>query len=468
MRFILLSFLLLGFLNGTFTEIVGQNKEYAGKKLRFFKYTDPVTLEKEPVFILEVDANGSFKANAAVDQTTFVFSEFGIYKGNLFLEPNQAVELLLPPLREKSFAEQKNPYFSPVEFWIATKEGTHLNDKVSAFDNQLNLLTDKYFNQLYFQQSKSAFDSVRINLQKQFDSGQPEAFIQHKNLKLKAVEADVFRQPAGKITPALSETKPAYWNHPAFIQLFEKTFSGKLSFEAKAMQGNEIRKAIAGADVAYFSGFIKSNYGVTGALADLILLKMLHDGFYSGDFSQESILKFLGARHFTANQNQTIRKVAVNVTQKLMHLRVGSKSPVICLKNTDGNKVCTNETSDKFKYILFADTEMIVVKEQLKYLAKIEELFSKHLEIYVVLLKTDLIEMKVFLVEENIPGVHLVDTDREFIEKYRVKSFPAAYLLNGNHEVVFQDAKAPLDGFEQQFGTFLRQHLFQQQRNQAQ
>jgi hypothetical protein len=66
---------------------------------------------------------------------------------------------------------------------------------------------------------------------------------------------------------------------------------------------------------------------------------MLHDGFYSGDFSQESILKFLGARHFTANQNQTIRKVAENVTQKLMHLRVGSKAPVICLKNTDGNKI---------------------------------------------------------------------------------------------------------------------------------
>ncbi len=468
MRFILLSFLLLGFLNGTSTEIVGQNKEYSGKKLRFFKYADPVTLEKELVFSFEVDAAGNFKANVDVDQITFVFSEFGIYRGNLFLEPNQSVELLLPPLREKSFAEQKNPYFRPVEFWIATKEGNHLNDKVSAFDNQLNLLTDKYFNQLYFQQSKNAFDSVRINLQKHFNSGQPEVFAQHKNLKLKAVEADVFRQSAGKITPALTETKPAYWNYPAFIQLFEKTFSGKLSFEVKAMQGNEIRKAIAGSDIAFFTDFIKSDYGVTGVLSDLVLLKMLHDGFYSGDFPQESILKLVGARHFTANQNQTVRKVAENVTQKLMHLRVGSKAPVICLKNTDGNKVCTNVTSDKFKYILFADTEMIVVKEQLKYLTKIEELFNKHLEIYVVLLKTDLMEMKVFLVKENIPGVHLVDADQKFIEKYRVKSFPAAYLLNGNHEVVFQDAKAPLDGFEQQFGTFLRQHLFQQQRNQAQ
>jgi hypothetical protein len=32
--------------------------------------------------------------------------------------------------------------------------------------------------------------------------------------------------------------------------------------------------------------------------------------------------------------------------------------------------------------------------------------------------------------------------------------------------VEFQQAFAPMDGFEQQFGTFLQQHLFEQQRNQ--
>jgi hypothetical protein len=76
--------------------------------------------------------------------------------------------------------------------------------------------------------------------------------------------------------------------------------------------------------------------------------------------------------------------------------------------------------------------------------------------------------MKMFLNKENIPGMHLVDENSEFIEKYRIKSFPTCFLLNENHEVVFQQAKAPLEGFEQQFGTFLRQDLFERQRNQSQ
>ncbi len=465
MRLLLLFFLMISFLNGTCTEIIGQNKEYAGRKLRFFKYSDPVTKEKIHLFTLDIDAAGNFKANADVNKTTFVYSEFGIYKGNLFLEPGQKIELLLPPFREKTFAEQKNPYFTPVEFWFSTAEGNHLNDEISSFDNQLNQLADKYFNQLYFGQSRSAFDSVQVQLQQQFEEINSKTFAQHKNLKLKSVEADAFRMKPAKIAPELADVELDYWNHPAFIQLFDKTFAGNLSSEAKSKPGNSILKAVSEGDVAFFTTFIKNNYRITGLLSDLVLLKLMHDGFYSGDFPQESILNILSDKHFANNQNQIIQTMAKDVIQKLVHLRKGSKAPVICLKNINGNQECTNETNNKFKYLVFADTEMIVCREQLKYLTKINEMFNEHLEIYVILLKTDIIEMKMFLVEENIPGVHLVDSNNKFIEQYSVKSFPTCYLLNSNHEVVFQDTKAPLDGFEQQFGNFLRKELFMQQRN---
>ncbi len=465
MRLFLLFLLMIGFLDASCTEISGQNKEYAGRKLRFFKYSDPVTREKIPVFILDVDVAGNYKAIAEVDKTTFVFSEFGIYRGNLFLEKGKKTEILLPPVREKTFAEQKNPYFSPVEFWFSTAEGNQLNDRISAFDSQLNQLTDKYFNRLYFGHSQSAFDSIQIQLQQQFGGIDSKTFILHKNLKLKAVEADAFRMNPVKIAPAFTNVGFEFWTHPAFIQLFDKTFAGNLSSEVKSKQGNSVLKAISEEDVAFFTTFIKTNYQITGPLSDLVFLKLLHDGFYSGDFPQESILKILSGRHFSANPNQVIKAIAENLVQKLMHLRSGTKAPVICLKNINGIQFCTNQTADKFKYLIFADTEMAVCREQLKYLTKIKEMFSRHLEIYVILLKSNIVEMKKFLVEENIPGIHLVDSNSEYIEKYKVKSFPTCHLLNSSHEIVFQDTKAPLDGFEQQFGNYLRKELFMQQRN---
>jgi peroxiredoxin len=451
------------------TKIEGKSKEYAGKKLEFFRFSDPVTQKKIHVFTIEPNREGNFSTDIKVDQTTFVFSDFGIYRGRLFLEKDKTVHLLLPPVREKSFADSKNPYFKPVEFWFATQEGNRLNDHVADFDVRLNQLSDRFFNQLYFSRSKSAFDSVSHLLAQQYEDFNSPTYEWHKKLKLKALEADAFRLAPEKISEELLATGHEFWNHPAFIELFEKTFTNKLSFEGRSNTGTEIRKAISAGNISFFRNLLKEKYKISGPVADLALLKMLHDAFYSGDFSQNDILNLVSSATFRQHADLFIRETSKNIFDKLEFLRKGSKAPVICLKNTDGHRVCTNEISaeNKFKYLVFADTEMIVCREHLKYLTRTKEQFQKHLEIIVVLRKTDLIEMKMFLDKENIPGIHLVDENSEFIEKYRIKSFPTCFLLNENHEVVFQQAKAPLDGFEQQFGTFLRQELFERQRNQS-
>lgn len=452
------------------SKIKGKQPEYAGKELRFFQYANAVTREKIPFFTLKVNDDGSFSTDVNVKHTTFAFAEFGIYSGLLFLEPGKTMELLLPPLREKSFADSKNPYFQPVEFWFATQNGNELNDRVSRFDSKLNELTDRYFNQLYFNQSKTVFDSLQHTLENEFADVKNPVFNWHKKLKLKAAEADAFRLEPEKIAPAFQGLDFRYIKHPAFIQLFEKTFANRLSFEARAVEGNFVRQAVASGNFSALKKFMVEKYNVTGPIADLALLKMLHDAFYSGDFTQNDILKIVGSAPFQQHSNNTIQTASKNVLEKLEFLKKSSPAPVICLKNTNGHQICTNETSageKKFKYLVFADTEMIVCREHLKYLTRTQEQFQKYLEIIVVLRKTDLIEMKMFLDKENIPGIHLVDENNEFIEKYKVKSFPTCFLLNENHDVVFQQAKAPLDGFEQQFGTFLRQELFERQRNQS-
>ena len=453
------------------TTIQGNHQDYAGKELKFFRYSDAVTQEKKLLFTLEVDARGNFSTDTDVKTTTFVFAEFGVYRGMLFLEPGKTIELSLPPVREKSFADRKNPYFQPVEFWFATKSGNQLNDHISTFDTQLNLLTDKNFNQLYFNQSKAVFDSIQNTLENQFRNINDVTFIWHKKLKMKAVEADAFRLEPDAISAVFQGIETQYQTHPAFIQLFDKTFTGKLSFEAKSLNGSSVRNAVANGNLRFLKNFLEEKYKITGELNDLALLKMLHDAFYSGDFAQNDILRLVGSPTFRQNTDSAVRETAKNILKKLEFLKKGSQAPVICLKNTDGHRVCTNETAagdEKFKYLIFADTEMIVCREHLKYLTRTQEQFQKHLEIIVVLRKTDLIEMKMFLDKEKIPGIHLVDENSEFIEKYKVKSFPTCLLLNENHEVVIQEARAPLDGFEQQFGSFLRQELFERQRNQSQ
>ena len=75
--------------------------------------------------------------------------------------------------------------------------------------------------------------------------------------------------------------------------------------------------------------------------------------------------------------------------------------------------------------------------------------------------------MKKYLDENNIPGIKLIDENNTYIDKYKIKSFPQCFLLDEDHKVEFVAAKAPLDGFEQQFASFIQHELFERQRNQS-
>lgn len=443
------------------------NPGYAGKKLEFYTFSDPVSSATKKVFTLEFDKSGKCIKTIETQTTDFVFCDFGIYRGLLFIEPNQKIVLQLPPPREKSFADQKNPYFEPVLFWFITEHNQQLNNQVTVFTNRLNQLTNKYFDQLYFRQSKQIYDSVLYFIEKEFGRIKTEPFQFHKKLSLKMVEVDAFRLKPEDYSILFAAIKPQFWLYPSFTDLFDKTFSGQLSFDAKLVKGDEIRKAVNQGNISFLADHIKTKYKIQGEMADLVLLKMLHDGYYSGDFSKNAIQQMIKSARFTSHQNQMVCEAASNIYDKITHLQPGSIAPVICLNNQEGQKACTNQDSGKYKYLIFADTEMAVCREHLKYLPAIQQKYAKNIEIFIVLRNTDAAQMAKFFAENEIPGIKLIDENGKFTNQYKVKSFPQCFLLDHYHKVKLASAKAPLDGFEQQFGALLKQGYMDKQRKQA-
>lgn len=444
-----------------------ENIEYKGMRLEFFRNADPVTDEKVFAFALDFDEKGKSSTTFNVENPTYTFCDFGIYRGMLLAEPNQTLKLNIPPLREKSFADEKNPYFVPVSFWFTTGNKVQVNNQISDFAIQLNRLTDKYFNQLYFRQSRQIYDSLLLLLNNEFGRIESESFRFHKKMKLKMVETEVFRLKPENYAGIFSEIRPGFWLFPAFTELFEKTFSSHLSFKAKSVKGDELRAAVNRSDYAFLSKHLKTTFNIEGEISDLVLLKMLYDAFFSGDFSKNAVQKLVAQSRFTNHKNEIIKTTALNILEKFNHLQKGKEAPPICLKSIDGKNVCTNTNKQKFKYLIFADTEMVICREQLKHVSTIGEKFEKHLEIFVILRNTDRVEMKKFLSENKIGGIQLIDETNHFITEYNVKSFPQCFLLDENHKVEFVTTPAPLDGFEQQFASFLQRELFERQRNQS-
>jgi peroxiredoxin len=220
-------------------------------------------------------------------------------------------------------------------------------------------------------------------------------------------------------------------------------------------------------NLQFLADHLKTKYKIAGDIADLALLKMLHDAWYSGDFSKTQVQQLIKSARFSGHQNPVIRETAINISEKITHLQAGSTAPAICLKNMEGQKTCTNQTTGKYKFIIFADTEMAVCREHLKYLPAIQQKYPKNLEIFIVLRNTDAASQKKFFTENEVQAVKLIDENEEFATSYKIKSFPQCFLLDGNHRVKLAPALAPLDGFEQQFGTLLQNERIENLRNQG-
>ncbi len=468
MRFSLIFILFLLFsTQGFATTVRCSNLEYAGKELVFYTPSDPISRENEMCFKLTFNTRGEAQAEVKITHTIYTFCDFGIYRGMLYLEPQATIVLKLPPFREKSFANQKNPYFSPVAFWFVSESKNTLNDKASNYEQKLNQLVDKNFDKLYFNQSKTVWDSIKAELKTSFPEEKSETFANQRNLKEQLVEADVFRMRPEDFSSIFSNIQPDFWNHQAFIELFNKTFDQQLSFSVKNIKDKNVKTAVEARNTTSLLNFVKNKYKVTGKMAELVLLKLLHDGYYSGDFSKKAILDMVSSDFYAKNSNPVIKKAADNIHTKFIFLQKGSAAPVICLNDLDGKKACTNQNDDKFKYVIFADVETVVCQEHLKYLSRVNELFNKHLDIYVVLRDTDQKGIDKFFNEHEVPAEKMIDKEGNISKQYKIRSYPQCFLFDEQHKVVFENTKAPLDGFEEQFGTWLRNELFMRQRNQS-
>ncbi|MBN2635603.1 MAG: redoxin domain-containing protein [Prolixibacteraceae bacterium] len=452
---------------GAEVKITATQPEYAGRKLDFYYHEDPVTLKSVFAFSLNFDQSGNASITVNINETTCFYSDFGIYKGAVFIEPGKNINLKMPPLREKSFADQKNPYFEPITFWFNATQNNNVNNQISAFTLQLNSYTDQHFEQLYFQRSKVIYDSLVYFLDEKFSKIESPAFKLYSDLSLKIIQADVFRLKPENYASHISNIPSVDWGNPAFEDLLEKIFNAQLSTFAKTIAGEDVRNAVNRADLNFLNNWVKSHFKLTGETTQLAVLKLLYDGYFSNEFSKDAIEKMVLSSPFKNSGNKLIQKTAENIYQKFTFLKQGTTAPTICLTDLNGEQICTNKNNDKYKYLIFADLEMIVCREHLKYLATIDEQFQKYLEIYTVFLNNDEEKIKKFIAENPVPGKLLIDKNEEITKIFVIRSFPQSFLLDKNHTIVFEAAKSPLDGFEQQFSTYLRNELFEQQRNQS-
>lgn len=177
-------------------------------------------------------------------------------------------------------------------------------------------------------------------------------------------------------------------------------------------------------------------------IREMIMLKMLSEVYYSGDFPQTNILTIMDsvANHGLVAEN---RKIAANLKSRLTELVPGVKAPDFVLRDTSGIKTAAN-FKGKYIYIHFIDPESVQNRKDLILLKDLYSKYNKYVDFISVYKETDEIDAT-YLEELNEAqwGAYGLKESNSIWKNYQVTTFPHYVLVDPTGHIVASPALAP-------------------------
>ena len=131
--------------------ISGNALTYRNQTIVFYRYADLITNTEEELAKCDVDSSGNFNCNLKINETSFIYSNTGIYKLYLFVEPGKSYRIVLPEYEPKSEGQRLNPFFreTDVHVGIEQMDPNDLNYLISSFDLAFNENFDQIVRDAY-------------------------------------------------------------------------------------------------------------------------------------------------------------------------------------------------------------------------------------------------------------------------------------------------------------------------------
>ena len=448
------------------TVLSGKAVGYSGKEIVFYTIPDPVLHQKFELAATKVAADGNFSVTFPVRQTIEIYADLEKYCGTMVVEPGKNYSVTLPPFSLRTANEAHSPYFKPAPYWLGLPgTGTDdLNFAVRSFVTEFNRETVKNTVLLYQNKSKIVVDEIIERLEQKYPSNQPIYFQILKKYYFSELEYIVNQRNPEIIIKKYFETQPVQLHHPAYQRAFETLFT---DFLRKQSQDIQNKKIISATNLGNYLGLVSlfENRGYKKEFAELVVLKGLNDGFYTGGFSKAGVIKAIEMAQ-TTTTSPLLQPVARQIKSKLMLLTSGRIAPPIKLNNRDNKSVTLEQYKGKFVYLLFFNSRSNDCKRELDSIVPMEKRLRQVLNIVSVSLDDDFENAKK-LWKERRYSWELLDgsKQKQLIIDYNASIPPVFSLIDPNGIIQLSQTPSPTQGFEPLFLKMFRDFRFKQQRN---
>lgn len=453
-------------LNAQKTVISGKAADYSKKEISFYTIPDPVLRQKLESGTTTVAADGSFSVTLSITQTTEIYTDIEKYCGTIVVEPGKNYSVILPPYSLRTTDEAHSSYFKPALYWLGLPDSDpgDLNYAIRSFVTEFNFETSRNSVQINQKKSKEVVSEIIARLEQEYSSNQNDYFKTLKKYYFAELEYAVNQLTPEYVVKKYFATQPVQLHHPGYQRAFVTLFTDFLRRQSLDTQN---RKIINLTDSGNYPELVRffENKGYSKDFAELVVLKGLNDGYYSGSFSKAGVIKAIEAAQ-TVTRAPMLQPVAQQIKNKLSRLQVGGKAPAIRLTNQKKEIVTLDQFQGKFVYLSFFNSRSADCRRELDSIVSVEKKLRQVLSIVSVSLDDDF-ENSLKLWKTKGYSWELLDgsKQKQLIINYNASITPVFYLFGPDGTIQLSQAPFPSQGFEPMFLKMFRDFRFKQKRN---
>ena len=497
LRVVLLLFILISTSVGAENvQLSGSAPEFANQELVFKTFTDQITYTEVLLAKCPVDSAGNFACSLSIDQTRYVFLRLGAYEAFLFIEPEMEYQIILPERKDKTMADELNPYFEPIQYHlgIINTHEKELNYQLAFFDEIYALMLNNSLHLTYNKLKKhnantgttkvdtvysdKTYSRIVDNSAYLISQNFKEIDIDREIEKADSIFADVdikffndfkkykyaqYRHLSNQemmksISNSYYQNNEILYHNPAYMSLFNLVYKDYFQYFGRTEKGGKIYQDINKQESysALNNTLQQDSILANDTLRELVILKCLYDEFYKDKFSRKAMLKILDSLSLST-QNPEHLLIAKNIRNKVTKLLTGYEPPQFQLFDKDSNLVSLNDFKGKYVYLGFCTTVSYACIKEFEMLRSLYERHQKNFEIVVICMDENLPQMKHFVERKRFPYTFLhYGNQVEVFKDYDIRAFPTYYFINKQGKLSLSPAASPDENVELQIFKVMR------------
>ena len=433
--------------------LTGNSPSYAGTELIFKTQNDPFAESDSILAKCIVAANGDFTVTIQVKEITNVFADLGIYRGFLYVEPDVHYVISFPDKTDKTPAEKLNPFFEATHFQFSIKnlKNTDLNFLMLAFDDAYLPYFSKFAKDRYMKNTRALVDSAIFDLRKIEKYSSNAYFQTFVNYKIGFLKHLAYQQKSKSISKEYFQNKPVLYNNPAYTDLLNQVYSKYFYFFGRTPAGKPIFDDIN--TYKSYSKLLKTlkNDSVlkNDTLRELIILKNIHDEFYSSNFSRSGLINILDT-FINTTQLPVHKRYAIIIKNKITRLMPGFEPPPFSLLDKDSVLIHLADYKGKYVYLNFCVCNSYACIKEFDILKRLLDKYKNQFVIITIASDDNRESMATFTKKSDYNWKFLhYGNQPEILEKYDIRAFPTYFLIGPDGKLIFSPAVSPAENFEQ-------------------